>query len=117
MKLSVFGTAVERLNLDTDIFRIGLGVFDEDIEIPIVIEYPSIDQLILRTGASTQLILLHQFRIWEFPLRILVQHPHVAVSRSVVEVKIIFLYIFTAIAFLRGHAEVALFEDRIAAIP
>ena len=117
MKFSFFRTAIEGFDLDTDIFSVGLRVLDKNVEISIVIKYAGIDEFVLRTGAPAQAILVYQFRIWEFPLRILVEHLHVAVGRSVVEIEVVFLYVLTTIAFNGGETEVALLEDGIASVP
>src|SRR5262249_27375489 len=62
-------------------------------------------------------VLLDQLTIRELPLRILVQHLHVAVCGSVIEIEVIFLYVLTVIALARGQAEHPLFQDGIFAVP
>src|SRR5271166_7859 len=110
------GTAVERFYADTDIFRRRLSVLDEDVEIPVVIEDAGIQQLELRSFPSPA-ALLDQLLVRIFPLRILVEHTHVAMGGGVIEVEPILFYILAMISFAASEAEHALFQNGIAAVP
>jgi hypothetical protein len=56
-------TAIAHLDLDQDVRRTGLRIFDEHIEIPILIEHPGFDQFIFRIVAATQMIGLDQIAV------------------------------------------------------
>src|SRR5579862_2396624 len=62
-------------------------------------------------------IFFDQLLIRERPLRVLVQHLHVTMCGSVVEVEPVFFYVLTVVTFVAGKAEHPLFEDGVAAIP
>jgi len=48
---------------------------------------------------------------------ILMEILHVGMGRSVVEIKVIFLYVLTVIPLAVGQPEEALLQDRVAAVP
>src|SRR2546429_6414850 len=98
MQLRVFRTAIESFYTNADIVGASLRVLNKDVEIFIVIKDAGIKQLIFHSAAAASTVFLNKLGIRKLLLRVLVQHLHVAVSRSVVEVKVIFLYIFTVIA-------------------
>ena len=62
-------------------------------------------------------IFFDQLPVRKFPLRVFVQHPHVAVRGGVVEVEPVFFRVLTVVAFIAGEPEHALFQKRIAAVP
>ena len=82
-----------------------------------VIEDAGLEQLILGPGAAAPAVLLDQLMIRKLLLRVLVQHLHVAVCGSVIEVEVVLLYILTMIAFARRQAEHPLFQNGVSAIP
>src|SRR5215467_145633 len=102
---------------DQQVLRIGLGVLYKDVEISVVIEYASVDQFILELFPRPAPIRFNQIPIRKFALRVLIEILHVRVCRSTVQVKVIFLHIFTVIAFAVGEPEQSLLEDRVAPIP
>src|SRR6202050_5779820 len=113
----VFRAPIESLDAYADVLWIRLGILNEDIEIPVVIENARIEQFELRTLSGAAAVFFHQMGIRELSLRVFVKHPHVAVRGSVVEVKIIFFYVFAVIALGRTQPEHSLFQDRVAAVP
>ena len=111
------GTPVMYLEPDRDVVRTRFPVLHENIEVPVLVENARVDQLELRPRTPAPPVLVHQPAIRVLLLRVLVQHLHVAVRRRRVEVVVIFFDVLAVIAFARLHAEVALFEDRVAPVP
>ena len=99
MKRRSFGPAIERLDPDADVFGRGLRIFDEDIEVPIVIKHSGVEQFVFQATSRAPSILLNQIPIRKLALRILVEVLHVAVRRSVVEIEVIFFDVLAVIAF------------------
>src|ERR1700751_3589416 len=97
VKTRRFRTAVESLNANADVFRAGLGILDKYVEIAILIEDASIQKLKLRALALA--ILGNQLSVRELRLRILVQHSHVAVGGSVIQIKPVLLDVLSVISF------------------
>src|SRR5438309_5089125 len=110
-----FRTTVEGLNSDADVFRIGLRVFDKNVEIAIFIENAGIEKFELRT--ATLCVFRNQLCVWELLLRILVEHPHVAVRGRIVEIEPVFLCVLAVISFRRRQTEHSLFQDGIVTVP
>lgn len=100
-----------------DVFRIGLGVLNEDVEVAVVVEDPGIGQFILGivmrpfgVGGPEQIV-------GELLLRVLVQPLEVGMSRRRVEVVVALLDVLAVISFRATQTEEPLLEDRILAIP
>ena len=77
MEFGGFRAAVERFEPDQDIVGPALGVFDEDIEIAVLIEDSGVDQFKLEISLAPFPIFLEQRRIGKFGVRILVEKLHV----------------------------------------
>src|SRR5262249_33458562 len=101
---------------DQDVSAIGFGIFDDHVEIAIVLEDACIDEFILEILKSPARILLDQILVREARLGIFVDHLHIAVSRRAVYIELIFLDILAMIALRAGQAEHALLENRIVPI-
>ena len=114
-----FRPAVDGLDANANIFRPGLGIFDEDIEVAVLIEDSGVQQFVLRRAhlPPAAPVFLQQFLIGKLALRILVQHLHVAVGGRVVEIEPVFLGVLTVVALVARKPEHALFEDGIASVP
>src|ERR1035441_6248986 len=93
----------------------GFGIFDEDVEVAVLVKNSCVEQFILECPVHA--VLVYEFYIRELALRILVKHPHVTMCRSVVEVKPVLLYIFAVISFLVGKAKHPLLQNGITTIP
>src|SRR5437667_1826821 len=100
-----------------NVVRRGLGVFDEDVEIAVVVENAGVEQFELRLVFATTPVLLDQPSIGEFPLRILVEQLQVGVRWRGVEVIVELLHVLAVIAFGVGKSEQALLENRVFAVP
>src|SRR5438477_3969987 len=117
LQRSGFRAAVANCDADEYIFVAALCVLRENIEVAVFMEHPGVEEFEFRLAASATPIFVYQCRVWEFRLRILVKHPHVAVGRRRVEIEIIFLHIFAVVAFISCQSKEPLFQNRIAAVP
>ena len=112
-----FGSAIVHRNLDQQIFGRGLGVFHEHVEIPILIEHPGVQQLVLEVVRPAPVVFTNDLAVRVRRLRVLVQVFHVRVGRRRVEVEVALLYVLAVVPFAVGQAEQPLLEDRILAVP
>src|SRR5215831_11520169 len=96
---------------DTYIVRTALGVFDEYIEIPVVVKDSGIQQLVLEIFARQPPVRFHQVTVRKLPLRVLVQILHVRVRRRAVDVEVVFLYVLAVVPLAVGEPEQALLQD------
>src|SRR5207253_10479332 len=76
------GPAVRHLDADAEIFYVRLGVLDEDVEVPVLVEDAGVDQLVLAPGAPAPAVLLDELQVRELRLRVLVQVLHVRMRWS-----------------------------------
>ena len=109
--------AIAHADLDQDVGWRLLGVFHEDVEVAILVEHASINQLVLRFGATAPPVRLDQITIGKFILRIFVEHLHVRVGRRTVDVEVVLLHIFAVVPLAVGQAKHALLEYGILAVP
>src|SRR4030095_12886685 len=100
-----------------DVIRPRLRVFHEHVEIAVVIEDAGVEQLELGSVLAPAPVLLHELRVREFPLRILVEHSQVGMRRSGVEVVVKLLSVLAVVALGVGQSENAFLEDRVFTIP
>src|SRR5580693_1358206 len=100
-----------------DVFGALLGVFDDNVEVSILIEDPRIDELIFHFFAAASPVRGQQLLVGIGCLRILVQIPHVGVGGRVVQVKVIFLYVLPMIALAVSEPVQTLIEDGIFTVP
>ena len=117
LQLGRFRPAVVDRDLDQHVLGAGLGIFDEDVEITVLVEDPGIDQLIFEAGAPARRIGFDQILIGVAGLRIFVEIFHVGVGRRAVEVEVVFLDVLAVIAFGVGEAEEPLLQDRVLPVP
>src|SRR6266700_2559277 len=116
MQFGIFGTTIKSLDADADILGIGFGVFDGNIPVAIVVKNSCIEQFVL--GARpVALIFFEQLGIGILALRILIEHPHIAVRGCAVEVKPVFLDVLAMNAFVAGKTEHSLFQNWITPVP
>ncbi len=111
------GRAVVDRHLHQNVVDIGLGIFDYDIEIAVVVEHPGVDQLELGLVPAAPSVLLDQPGVREGCLRILVEHAHVGMGRGAVEIVVELLDVLAVVALGIGQPEEALLQDRVAAVP
>ena len=111
------GTAIADGQAQQDVVGARLGIFDIDVEIAVGVEDAGIDDLELGLPPVAPRVLLHQKVVGKFGLRILVEHPGVAVGRHRVEVVVELLDVLAMIALAVAQAEHALLQDRVLAVP
>ena len=111
------GPAIVNADAHEHVLGAGLRVFDEDVEVAVVIEDARVEQFELRLVPAAAAILLQELSVREFPLRILVKHPQTGVRGRRVEIVINLLHILAMITLGVGEAEQSLFEDRVVPVP
>ena len=112
-----FWTAIDNFNADQDVFRGSLCIFDEDIEVAVLLKYAGIQKFKLQFLTAAPAILLPEPCIGKFRVRIFVEVLHIGMRRGGVEVKVVLLDVLGMIAFIAGQPEEPFFEYRILAIP
>ena len=117
MKRRRVGSAVARADADQDVIGPGLGVFDEDVEVPVVVENAGVEQLVLGFVLAAAAIGRDEVVVRIRRLRILVQVLHVRVRRRRVEVEVVLLDVLAVVALAVGQPECAFLEDRVLSVP
>ena len=100
-----------------DIVRVRLGIFDENVEVPVVLEYAKVKQLDLKSARTRARIFLTETLVGKLSLRVLIQGLGVGVSRRGVQVVIQLLNVLTMVALVIIESEQAFFQDRVASVP
>jgi hypothetical protein len=114
---SSFRTPVFDADPDKNIFYVRLGIFDENIEVTVLVEYAGVEQFVFELTFVAPSVFLQEFCVRKSGLRILVEVLHVGVRGRAVEVKVGFLNVFAVIPFFTRQSKKALLEDGIALIP
>jgi hypothetical protein len=110
-------STVGRRDPQQDVIDVGLGVFDEDIEVFVLVEQPGVDQFELRILLAASPVLPYQPFVRIGRLRIFVEHPRIGIRRRRVQVVVEFLDVLAVIALGVGQPEQPLLQDRISAVP
>src|SRR5271168_993645 len=92
-------TAVADVDADQKIFWRRLGILHFDIKVCVVSEDAGVHQFIFQIGSRPAAVGLHEIVIRVCSLRILIQVLHIGMRRSVIDIKVIFFYVFSVIAF------------------
>src|SRR5581483_5770308 len=100
-----------------DVTGFALRVFDEDIEVAVLVEQPGIYQLVLRPAYPAAAILFRQVVVRIFALRVLVEHLEVRMARRGVQVVVQLLDVLPMITLAIGESEQPLLENRIPRVP
>ena len=117
MQLGRLRAPIRRDDADVNLAGICLRIDDVHVEIAILTERSRIEQVERRIETAAPRILLHERTIRKCALRVLVEIAQEAVARRGVEIEVIFLHVFAAVALLAGQPESALLEDRIPPVP
>ena len=105
MQRGGFRSAVDHRDRDEDVFRAGLGVLNENVEVPVVVENAGVEQFYSNPFRDA-LVLLHQIGVRKCRLRILVQVLHVGMRRRAVDVEVVqLLHILAVVTLAVGQAE------------
>ena len=99
------------------IFRSGLRVLDEDVEVAVVVEDAGVQQFVLGLAAAASAVLGDELVVRKRPLRVLVQVFHVRVRRRAIQIEVVLLDVLAVIAFVARQAERALLEDGVLPVP
>ncbi len=109
--------AIVDRDADQHVFRAFLRVFDEHVEIPVVVEDAGVDELVLELLPRPSPVGLDQVPVRKLALRVLVQELHVRVRRRAVDVEVVLLHVLAVVALAVGEAVEALLQDRITLVP
>ena len=109
--------AVVRGDQHQDVVGGALGVFDDDVEVAVLVEDPGVEELVLHVLLAAAAVGGHEVLVRERPLRVLVLALHVGVGRGAVEVEPVLLDVLPVVALGVGEAEHPLLQDRIGAVP
>jgi len=113
----VFRAAVVHGHVHQQVFRRRLRILDHDIEVPVVVEYPRVEQLVLGIDSAACPVTRDEIGIWEFRLRIFVQHLQIRRSGRGVEIVVTLLDVLAVIALGISQPEQPLLEHRVAPVP
>jgi hypothetical protein len=111
------GPAIVDGDADQDVVRTFLGVLEEHVEVPVVVEDARVEQFVLELLPRPPPIRLHEIPVRELPLRILVEVLHVRVRGGRVEVEIVLLDVLAVIPLAVGEPEESLLQDGVALVP
>ena len=111
------GPAVRERDAHGHVLGRGLGVVDPHVEVAVVVEDARVGQLVLAVRQAAPARLLHQLRVGEGRLGVLVERRQPAVGGRGVEVVVGLLHVLAVVALGTGEAEQALLQDRVAPVP
>ena len=114
---SRFSPAVVDGNADQYVVRALLRVFDENVEVTVILKDAGVEQFVFELLARALRVLLEQLCVRKFVLRVLVQILHVRVRWRAIDVEVVLLHIFAVVALAVGEAEQALLQDRVTFVP
>ena len=112
-----FGAPVVHGHTDEDLLRLVLRVLDEHVEVPVVVEDPGVDELVLELLPRAPAVRVQQVTVRVLALRVLVEVLHVRVGRRRVEVEVVLLDVLAVVPLAVGEAERALLEDGVPLVP
>src|SRR5215831_15454324 len=98
MQLGLVGTTILDNYLRENVFRASLAIFDENIPVVIAVEDTSINQLEFIVLQTAPAVFIHQARIRECRLGILVEHSQIRMRRSSVKIVVVLLDILAVIS-------------------
>src|SRR5262249_21698926 len=85
--------------------------------VALVLEDACVNQLELRLLASASSVLLDDLRVRELTLRVLIERPHVRVSRGAVQVEVVLLDVLAVVALGARQAEQPFLQNRVLFVP
>src|SRR4029077_5993003 len=109
--------AIVRGDAHEDVFRGGLGMRDEDVEITVLAEYARIEQLEFGVLSCAAMVFRDKLCIRKFRLRVFVKKLQIRGGGSSIQIKVVFLYVFAVVAFEVRQPEETLLQKRIALVP
>ena len=112
-----FRSGVADRDPDEDVLRVGFRVVGRDLPIPVAIEDPGVEKLVLGVMPRPAGVRLDELRVGKLRLRVHVAPAHPRVSRRRVEVEPVLLDVLAMVSLLAGEAEQPLLEDGVLAVP
>jgi hypothetical protein len=113
------GTAIGGRDAAQDVLGRRLRVLDHDVEVavrtPVALE--RVEELVLGLLRAPGAVGVHEVRVRERRLRVLVDHGRVGMRGQVVGVEPVVLDVLAVVALLVGHAEGALLQDVVRPVP
>ena len=104
-------------HIHQDVARVGLGVADLDDPVPVAVERPGVEELVLWLEPVTRGVGGDQIVVRELALRVVVPPAVPGVTGQRVEVPPVLLDVLAVVALRPGQPEGALLEDGIAPVP
>ena len=117
VQLRRFGAAVVRLDPDQQFIGRGLRVFDEHVEVAVLVERAGVHDFVFRAADAAVAVFRQQLRVGKRTLRIFVEHLQVGMGRRGVEVVVHLLDVFAVVSLAVRQAEQAFLENGIVAVP
>jgi hypothetical protein len=93
VQLGRLGPAIGDGHPHQDVLGGGLRVFHGHVEVPVLGKDAGVEQLVLGRPAVAPPVLLHERRVGEGRLRVLVERAHVGVGRRRVDIEVVFLHV------------------------
>ncbi len=117
VQASFFRAAIDDGDLHQHVVRVGFGVFDENVEVAVVVEDAGIDQFVFGFQFAPAAIFVQELIVGKCALRILVEHLQIRVRRQCVEIPVALFHVFAVIAFAVGKAVEAFFQNGVMFVP
>jgi hypothetical protein len=117
MQGGAIGTAVVCGHHHQDVVRRRLGVLDDDVEVPVIVEDASVQQLVFHVELAAPAVRGDEIPVGKRPLRILVLTLHIRVRWGTVEVEPVLLDVLAVVSLPVGEPEHPLLEDEVGAVP
>ncbi len=111
------GTAIMGRDQHHDVISGRLRILHDHVEVPVLIEDPRVQQLVLHLLLAPAAVGLRQIRVRERPLRILVLALHVRVRRRAVQIEPVLLHILAVVPLRVREPEHPLLQDRVGSVP
>ncbi len=100
MQRGGFRAPIDGDDANENVLNVGFGVLNKKIEITAFGEDSGIEQFEFRLAAAPAAVLFEEALVGKFVLRIFVQHAHVAVRGSRIEIEVALLHVFAVIALI-----------------
>ncbi len=111
------GAAIRGRDLNQDVVRGRLGVFDLNIEIAVLVKGAGVGDFVFRLFLRPVTVRVDQLLVGIRPLRILIERALVGMRGQRIEKEVGLLHVLAMVAFRISQAEKTLLEDRVHAVP
>src|SRR5713101_2603159 len=111
------GPAVRDGDANQDVLGRSFGVLDRDVEVPTFRKGSALQELELLLPPPAASVFLDEAGVGILALRVLVEPLHIGMGRCGIQIEVVLLDVLAMVALGTGEAEVALLEDRVAAVP